>query len=173
MVALPIQMFTGAVVVVAVALHIADGRDGVGSSAHGIRVAEAVLKLDLVLVPVSSQNSLDLSIEEAENGSHQQTLVVHQDVHHIVIHLLSDLAFWSPWEQHKLDAKQRNQNQGGSHCFHVQVGFCLVGVFQLGYENTNDIQQEEKIHQQRSTDRAVDDVQEMSIGADPAIVIII
>lgn len=60
MVALPIQMFTGAVVVVAVALHIADGRDGVGSSAHGIRVAEAVLKLDLVLVPVSSQNSLDL-----------------------------------------------------------------------------------------------------------------
>lgn len=66
-------------------------------------------------------------------------LVVHEDVHHVVIHFLSDPAFWSPWEQDKFDAKQRNKNQCCSHCLHVQVGFCLVGVFQLGYENTNNI----------------------------------
>lgn len=71
---------------------------------------------------------------------------MHEDVHHVVIHLLSDPALWSPWEQHKLDAKEWDKNQGGSHCFHVQVGFSLVGVFQLGYENTNDIQQEEQVH---------------------------
>lgn len=73
-------------------------------------------------------------------------LVVHEDVHHVVVHLLSNPALGSPWEQHKLDAKQRDKDQGGSHCFHIQVGLSLVGVFQLGYENTDDIQQEEKVH---------------------------
>lgn len=73
-------------------------------------------------------------------------LVVHEDVHHVVVHLLGDPALGSPGEQHKLDAKQWHQNQGGSHCFHVQVGLCLVGVFQLGDENTDDVQQEEKVH---------------------------
>lgn len=73
-------------------------------------------------------------------------LVVHEDVHDVVVHLLGDAALGSPWEQHKLDAKEGDKNQGGSHCLHVQVGLSLVGVFQLGYENTNDVQQEEKVH---------------------------
>jgi len=68
MVALPVQVFAGAVVVVAVALNIADGRDGVGGSAHRVRVAEAVLKLDFVLVPVSSQDSLDLCQKTNRNA---------------------------------------------------------------------------------------------------------
>lgn len=71
---------------------------------------------------------------------------MHEDVHHVVVHLLSNAALGSPWEQHKLDAKEWDQDQGGSHCLHVQVGLSLVGVFQLGYENTDDIQQEEKVH---------------------------
>ena len=61
-------MFTGAVVVVAVALNIADRRHGVGSGAHSIRVAEAVLELDFVLIPVSSQNSLDLCQKTTRNA---------------------------------------------------------------------------------------------------------
>lgn len=173
MVALAVEVLAGALVAVAVALHVADGGHGVGGSAHGVRVAEAVLELDLVLVPVPSQHGLHLTIKEAENCSHQQTLVMHEDVHHVVIHLLSDPALRSPWEQHKLDAEEWDKNQGGSHCFHVQVGLSLVRVLQLGYENTNDIQQEEKVHQESSTNRAMDDVKQMSIRADPTIVIII
>lgn len=61
-------MFTGAVVIVAVALNITDWRYGVGSGAHSIRVAEAVLKLDFVLIPVSSQNSLDLCQKTKSNA---------------------------------------------------------------------------------------------------------
>lgn len=61
-------MFTSAVVIVAVALNIADGRYGIGSGAHGIRVAKTVLKLDFVLIPVSSQNSLDLRQKAKRNA---------------------------------------------------------------------------------------------------------
>lgn len=71
MVALAVQVLAGAVVAVAVALHVADGGHGVGGCTHGVWVAEAVLKLDLVLVPVPSQNSLHLAIKETENCSHQ------------------------------------------------------------------------------------------------------
>lgn len=60
MVALAVQVLAGAVVAVAVALHVADGGHGVGGRAHGVRVAEAVLKLDLVLVPVPPQDRLHL-----------------------------------------------------------------------------------------------------------------
>lgn len=71
---------------------------------------------------------------------------MHEDVHHIVVNLLGDAALGAPREQHKLDAKERDEDQGGSHCFHVQVGLGLVRVLQLGDENTDDIQQEEKVH---------------------------
>lgn len=94
---------------------------------------------DLIAMPTA--------VSSGEPGLHAAShLVVHEDVHHVVVHLLSDLALGSPGEQHKLDAKQRDKDQGGSHCFHVQVGLSLVGVFQLGYENANDVQQEEKVH---------------------------
>lgn len=64
---------------------------------------------------------------------------MHKDVHHVFIDFLSDSTFRSPWKQHKFNAEQGNQNEGSSYCFHVQVGFCLVGVFQLGYEYTDNI----------------------------------
>lgn len=70
-VALAVEVLAGAVVAVAVALHVADGGHGVGGRAHGVRVAEAVLKLDLVLVPVPPQHGLHLAVKEAENCSHQ------------------------------------------------------------------------------------------------------
>lgn len=60
MVALAVEVLAGAVVAVAVALHVADGGHGVGGRAQGVRVAEAVLKLDLVLVPVPPQHCLHL-----------------------------------------------------------------------------------------------------------------
>lgn len=74
MVALAVEVLAGAVVAVAVALHVADGGHGVGGRAHGVRVAEAVLKLDLVLVPVPPQHRLHLqaqSKERSDTGGHR------------------------------------------------------------------------------------------------------
>lgn len=68
MVALAVEVLAGAVVAVAVALHVADGGHGVGGRANGIRVAEAVLKLDLVLVPVPPQHGLHLCPETKKNA---------------------------------------------------------------------------------------------------------
>lgn len=71
-VALAVEVLAGAVVAVAVALHVADGGHGVGGRAHGVRVAEAVLKLDLVLVPVPPQDSLHLCPQTKQNACKPQ-----------------------------------------------------------------------------------------------------
>lgn len=56
-------------------------------------------------------------------------LEVHENVHDVVIHLLSNSAFRPPGQEHELNAKQRHQDKGRSHSFHVEMGFCLVRDF--------------------------------------------
>lgn len=69
---------------------------------------------------------------------------MHQDVHDVVIDLRVAIRFI--WEQDKLDTKKRDENEGGSHSPHVETGLGLVCHSQLGDENPNDVQQEEKVH---------------------------
>lgn len=69
---------------------------------------------------------------------------MHQDVHDVVIDLRVASRFI--WEQDKLDTEKRDENEGGSHSPHVEAGFGLVCHSQLGDENPNDVQQEEKVH---------------------------
>lgn len=102
-------------------------------------MGKAVSKLDFILIPISFQNCLNLSIKETENCRNQKTLVVHEDVHDVVIDLLGHPSFRSPRNQHELNAEQRHQNKSRSHSFHVEIGFRLVSDFQLGDENTYDI----------------------------------
>lgn len=64
---------------------------------------------------------------------------MHQDVHDVVVHLLRHPALGPPGEQHELDAQQRHQDQRGPHRLHVQVGFRLVGHFELSDEDADDI----------------------------------
>lgn len=66
-------------------------------------------------------------------------LIVHQDVHDIVIHLLGNLSFRPPGNEHKFNAKERDQDEGSSHGFHVKIGLRLVSNFQLGDENAYNI----------------------------------
>lgn len=66
-------------------------------------------------------------------------LVVHEDVHDVVIDLLGHPSFRSPRNQHELNAEQWHQNKRRSHGFHVEIGFRLVSDFQLGDENTYNI----------------------------------
>lgn len=68
-------MFTIAVVTVGEALTIGDGGGNcVGSRAKSIRVGKAVLKLDPVLIPVSSQNRLDLFQERRKKRDNSSML---------------------------------------------------------------------------------------------------
>ncbi|TNN49327.1 hypothetical protein EYF80_040502 [Liparis tanakae] len=49
-------------------------------------------------------------------------------------------------EQHKLDAQQGDEDEGGPHGPHVEAGLGLVRHPQLGDEDADDVQQEEEIH---------------------------
>lgn len=73
-------------------------------------------------------------------------LVVHEDVHDVVVHLLHGPALGAPWEQHELDAQQRHEDERGPHGLHVEVGLRLVRDLQLRDEHTHDVQQEEEVH---------------------------
>lgn len=68
--AFPIEVFTGTVMTEARA--IADGGHRVRGTAEGVGVGKAVSKLDFVLIPVPSQNCLNLSIKK---GTEQEPSV--------------------------------------------------------------------------------------------------
>lgn len=73
-------------------------------------------------------------------------LVVHEDFHDVQIDLKNPWVLGFVGEQHKLNTQQRDEDEGGSHSPHVEARLGLVGHSQLGDENPNDVQQEEKVH---------------------------
>lgn len=79
-------------------------------------------------------------------GSVCSDLVVHEDFHDVQVDLKDPVILGLVGEQDKLDAEQRDEDEGGSHGPHVKAGLGLVRHPQLGDENPNDVQQEEKIH---------------------------
>lgn len=102
-------------------------------------------------------------------------LVVHEDVHNIVVDLQGEASLGFVGKQDKLDAQERDQDQGGSHSLHVEarfslmchlkynttllvhllqqieeIIFCLlVDYLQFGDEDTHNVQQEEQINLER------------------------
>lgn len=70
-------------------------------------------------------------------------LVVHEDFHDVHVDLKDPVILGLVGEQDKLDAKQRDEDEGGSHSPHVEAGLGLVRHPQLRDENPNDVQQEE------------------------------
>lgn len=76
---------------------------------------------------------------------------MHNDVHDVQVDLKDPVIVGLVGEQDKLDAEQRDEDEGGSHGPHVEAGFGLVRHPQLGDKNPDDVQQEEKIHLETKT----------------------
>lgn len=73
-------------------------------------------------------------------------LVVHKDVHDVQIDLQGPGVVGLVGEQDKLDTKQRNEDECGPNCPHVEAGLSLVGHSQLGDEHAHNVEQEEKVY---------------------------
>lgn len=67
-------------------------------------------------------------------------LVMHEYVHDVVIYFRRDPSLWLVGKQDVLNSKQRDQDERGSHGFHVQTWFCLMGHLQFGDENSHDVE---------------------------------
>ena len=76
---------------------------------------------------------------------------MHKDVHDVVIDLGGDPSRGLVGQQDKLDAEERDEDQGGPHSLHVQTGLCLVAHLQLGDEHPHDVEQEEEVHLEINT----------------------
>lgn len=72
-------------------------------------------------------------------------LVMHEHAHDVVIYFRGDSSFWLVGNQDILNSQERHQDEGGSHSFHVQAGFCLMSHLQLSDEHPHDVQQEKQI----------------------------
>lgn len=73
-------------------------------------------------------------------------LEVAKDVNKEIIDGPADASVWSPGENDELDSQQRDEDEGGSHCLHVGRALGAVGFFQLGDQDPDDVQEEEKVH---------------------------
>lgn len=71
---------------------------------------------------------------------------MHEDVHDVLKDLKGQASLRLVGDHDKLDAQQRDQDEGGSHGLHVEARLGLVGHFQLGDENPHDVQQEKEVH---------------------------
>lgn len=76
---------------------------------------------------------------------------MHEDVHDVQVDLIDPVITGLVGEQDILDAEQRDEDEGGPHGPHVEAGLGLVRDPQLGDENPDDVQQEEKIHLETKT----------------------
>lgn len=54
--------------------------------------------------------------------------------------------FWSPGEEDELGSKQRDEDECSSHCLHVGGGLSMVGLFQLGDQDPNNVQEKKEVH---------------------------
>lgn len=90
---------------------------------------------------------LGFCFKSSPQSSHVFTdLVMHEDVHDVQIDLREPVILRFVGEQDVLDAEQRDKDEGRPHRPHVQAGLCVVCHSQLGDEDPNDVQQEEKVH---------------------------
>lgn len=64
---------------------------------------------------------------------------MHQYVHDVVIYFRGDSSLWFVGKEDELNSQQRHQDEGGSHGFHVEAGFSLMGHLQLGDEHSHDV----------------------------------
>lgn len=69
-----------------------------------------------------------------------------EDVYEEIVDGPADASLWPPGEDDELDSQQRHEDEGGSHCFHVGCGLGTVGLFQLGDQNPDDVQEKEEVH---------------------------
>lgn len=73
-------------------------------------------------------------------------LEVAEDVIKEIIDGPADASVWPPGEYDVLDSQQRDEDEGGSHRLHVGRALGAVGFFQLGDQDPDDVQEEEKVH---------------------------
>lgn len=52
----------------------------------------------------------------------------------------ADASLWRPRDEDILYSQQRDEDERGSHCFHVRCGLSAVRLLQLGDQNPNDVQ---------------------------------
>lgn len=93
---------------------------------------------------------------------------MHEDLHDVQVDLGDPVILRLVGQQDELDAEQRDEDERGPHGPHVEVGLGLVRHPQLGDEDADDVEQEEKVDHQRGADGAVDDVQQRGVRAHPA-----
>lgn len=72
-----------------------------------------------------------------------------EDIYKEIIDCPANASLWPPWEKDVLDSQQRDEDEGGSHCLHVGCGLSTVGLFQLGDQDSDDVQEKEKVHLDR------------------------
>lgn len=72
-------------------------------------------------------------------------LVMHQDVHDVVVNFRGDPSLRLVGKQDILNSQQRHQDERRSHCFHVETGLGLMSHFQFGDENSNNVQEEKQV----------------------------
>lgn len=70
---------------------------------------------------------------------------MHEYAHDVVVYFREDAPFRLVGNQHELNSQEGHQDEGGSHGFHVQAGFCLMSHLQLSDEHPHDVQQEKQI----------------------------
>lgn len=80
-------------------------------------------------------------------------LVMHQDVHDVVVDFRRDPSLRFVRQQDVLNSQERYQDEGGSHRLHVETGLSLMGHLQLGDEDSHNVQQKEQIHLKRKEHR--------------------
>lgn len=85
---------------------------------------------------------LDKSKASQRSPSH---LVMHQDVHNVVVDLRGHPSLRLVGQQDVLDPQERHQDERGPHGFHVEAGLRLVGDLQFGDEHSHNVQQKEQV----------------------------
>lgn len=117
----------------------------------------------LPLSPLPSQCCLGLSIAETKYNGHQESLKVAEDIYKEVIDGPADAPLRPPGEKDELDSQQRDEDEGGSHRLHVGCGLSAVGVFQLGDQDPDDVQEEKEIHKQCSLNGPMNDIEQVCV----------
>lgn len=69
-----------------------------------------------------------------------------KDVHTEFIDASADVSLGPPGEKDVLDSQQRDEDEGGSDCFHVGYGLGAVGLLQFGDQHSDDVEEKEKVH---------------------------
>lgn len=73
-----------------------------------------------------------------------------EDVHTEFIDGLADASLGNQGDKDELDSQQGDEDEGGSDCFHVGHGLSAVGLLKLGDQNSDDVEEKEKVHLDRS-----------------------